>query len=415
MAVNVKYVVAAIVVVVVVVAGVSAYVLFVPPAPETIKIGAIGPLSAPGAYESGIFMRNAMQLAVDDVNAAGGVLDKDLELIYEDTAATPEKGVAAANKLILEDRVVALTGEYHSSVCNAVNEVAEANEIPFLVTECWADVITEEGHDYTFRLAPYNSYMADIVWVGFVDYFNFTNVVMLVEDTDWGTGLRNVLEPRLEALGISVTAQVVDRTRTDFTSELTSFQAMTPKPDLLMDIMTGAAEKIIINQAYEIGLAPDCFIISADGDPAYPEWWGVVEDNGVTVVFPTMYSPKVQLTDVGEKFRTDYFNRHGREPEYVAMEGYDSILVLADAIERAGSTDPTKIAEALRTASVKGTRATITFSVDSADKGVNARWQQWLDVPVYLLQYQAKGLSQAEADVVYPLQFKTAELMYPGP
>ncbi|HSR29635.1 MAG TPA: ABC transporter substrate-binding protein, partial [Anaerolineae bacterium] len=86
------------------------------PSGETIRIGGVGPLSAPGTVVGGIAMQFAMNLAVQDINEAGGVLGKPLELIFADTEGLPERGGAVVERLINENGVVAITGEYHSAV-----------------------------------------------------------------------------------------------------------------------------------------------------------------------------------------------------------------------------------------------------------------------------------------------------------
>ncbi|MFN2292229.1 MAG: ABC transporter substrate-binding protein, partial [Anaerolineae bacterium] len=93
------------------------------PEGETIRIGGVGPLSAPGSVVGGIGMQFAMNLAVKDINEQGGVLGKPLELVFADTEGLPERGAAVAERLITENGVVAITGEYHSAVGLAELEV----------------------------------------------------------------------------------------------------------------------------------------------------------------------------------------------------------------------------------------------------------------------------------------------------
>ena len=92
-------------------------------AADTIKVGGVAPLSAPGSYQQGQELVYGLEWAVDDVNAAGGLLGKQVELIIEDTRNTPAQGATAIEKLITHDGVVGVAGEYHSSVCKAEIEV----------------------------------------------------------------------------------------------------------------------------------------------------------------------------------------------------------------------------------------------------------------------------------------------------
>ncbi|HID09393.1 TPA: hypothetical protein EYP13_04135, partial [Candidatus Micrarchaeota archaeon] len=125
-------------------------------AQEYILIGGVAPLSAPGAAESGHEMKLAMEMAVEEINAAGGVLGKPIKLVVEDTRGLPEEGAAAMNRLA-DMGVVGVVGEFHSAVAKAEIEVAQARKTPFIISEAWADVLTAKQYEYVFRLAPANS------------------------------------------------------------------------------------------------------------------------------------------------------------------------------------------------------------------------------------------------------------------
>jgi len=85
-----------------------------PRAADPIKVGWVGPLSPPGGYAEGALMKQAAQLAADEINAKGGVLGRQIEVVFADTRGKPEEGTAAAERLISQEKVVAITGEFHS-------------------------------------------------------------------------------------------------------------------------------------------------------------------------------------------------------------------------------------------------------------------------------------------------------------
>src|SRR5262252_5458549 len=85
-------------------------------AADPIKVGWVGPLSPPGGYAEGALMKQAAEIAAEEINAKGGVLGRPIQLIAQDTRGKPEEGTAAAERLISQDKVVAITGEFHSSV-----------------------------------------------------------------------------------------------------------------------------------------------------------------------------------------------------------------------------------------------------------------------------------------------------------
>ncbi|MEM7535120.1 MAG: ABC transporter substrate-binding protein, partial [Chloroflexota bacterium] len=118
---------------------------------DVIKIGALAPLSAPGTVVGGEAMRDAMMIAESDINARGGILGKQVEIIIEDSEGLPERGMAVMEKLINQDGVVAVGGGYHSSVGVASKEVAADNNVPVVFAETWNDTITSSMLDQIFR------------------------------------------------------------------------------------------------------------------------------------------------------------------------------------------------------------------------------------------------------------------------
>jgi branched-chain amino acid transport system substrate-binding protein len=118
-----------------------------------IKVGVVLPLT--GAQQKfGEIQKNSFQMALEEINAAGGVNGRPVELLIEDDRSKIDIGRSAAEKLILKDQVVALTGGYSSDVTFAVAAVAQHRKVPFLITTGAADEITELGAEYVFRLNP---------------------------------------------------------------------------------------------------------------------------------------------------------------------------------------------------------------------------------------------------------------------
>src|SRR5262249_21931358 len=116
---------------------IAALVLFSAPftappanAADPIKVGWVGPLSPPGGYAEGALMKQAAELAAEEINAKGGVLGRPIQVVFQDTRGQPEEGTAAAERLISQEKVVAITGEFHSSVFLAEMEVAHNAGIP---------------------------------------------------------------------------------------------------------------------------------------------------------------------------------------------------------------------------------------------------------------------------------------------
>ncbi|HET8998039.1 MAG TPA: ABC transporter substrate-binding protein, partial [bacterium] len=156
-------------------------------AAEPIKIGEVGPLSPPGGYEDGKLMLDAAQMAVEEINAAGGVLSRPIKLIEADTRGKPEEGTAAAERLITQEKVAAIFGEFHSGVFLAEMEVAHKNGIPIVAVDVWNNKITAKGYAEVFRVAPNQAIIANR-YADWIAAAGFKNVLVMYEKTPGGEG-----------------------------------------------------------------------------------------------------------------------------------------------------------------------------------------------------------------------------------
>ncbi|MDF2682267.1 MAG: transporter substrate-binding protein [Brevibacillus sp.] len=373
---------------------------------DVIKIGGIGPLTPPGSPVLGEEIQKAMQLAVDDVNQKG-VLGKKLQLFYEDSAGSPEKGQSAMEKLIKKEQVVAIAGEGHSSAALAEIEVAKRDNVPFIVAEAWSDAITEKGYENIFRVAPNNSMFSKRV-VEYVEFAGFKNVAILAEDSDWGIGNVDLLKKQLTEKGIPFKSIVVDRNTKDFVPQLLD---MTKdfQPDIILNIMTGVGCYLVVKQAHELGIAPSAktAMLMGGADAAYPEIWETTGEAAKYLIWQAPYHPKAKFTDLTQPVVKAYEEKNGRKPTYAALHAYDTVLLLADAITRAGSTESAKVIKALEETKLEGTRGTITFPVE---KGVD--YHNWLPSLLFM-QYTQLNQSPDDAEILFPKDVSTATYVKP--
>ena len=380
-------------------------------AADTIKVGGVAPLSAPGSYQQGQELVFGLEWAVDDVNAAGGLLGKQVELIIEDTRNTPAQGATAIEKLITKDGVVGVAGEYHSSVCKAEIEVFHQRGVPFVIGSCWADSLTEAGYDEVFRTSVYSSKMAENM-VALMMANGIKKAAALVEDSDYGIGIAKNLEIVIERLnaGIEFTYDVVEKTSKDFVPILLKYKTQV-KPEVVISAVTPPGGFLVLKQAHEIRFAPSSETVYIDGTCTAQNdkvFWEAVRDAGNHVVMSCPFSPSVELTDLGEQIKQRYIDRFERQPNYLPLQGYDAMYALLSAIKNAGTTDSKAVIAELQALNLTGTRGDIVFAQED---GV---WhQQWKDVPTFIFQYSEVGQSAGDAAVLYPPQFATAELMRP--
>src|SRR5215472_14460992 len=161
-------------------------------AAEPIKIGEVGPLSPPGGYEDGKLMLDAAQMAIDEVNKAGGVLGRPIKLVEADTRGKPEEGTAGAERLTAQEHAVGIFGEFHSGVFLAEMEVAHKTGTPIIAVDVWANKITAKGYPEVFRVAPCQAIIANR-YADWMAAAGFKNVLLMYEKTDGGEGHRDVL------------------------------------------------------------------------------------------------------------------------------------------------------------------------------------------------------------------------------
>lgn len=395
------------------------------PEPEaeaaTIRIGGIGPLSAPGSVVGGIAMQFAMNLAVKDINEAGGVLGKPLELVFGDTEGLPERGGAVVERLITENKVVAITGEYHSAVGLVELEVCHEYGVPCLFSETWNDKITESGYMEVFRIAPTSSMNARATaeWFKAV---GVETVVSIVENTDYGTGQNEKDKSFFDVLGIEeVDAVFVELGTEDFVPILTRIQAIDPPPDAIRVAVTGETSYNLEQQMAELGIAPSADTIGTANQVAIqPEFWESVP-NGNYYVYSLVGLPPSLYNDTTTHVADAYKAQFDTDPPSYALEAYDSVWIIADAIERAGTTDSAALIEALEATDIVLAQGRYYFPYNSKnpvpdDGSVPAyMWHQWPDPAVLLLQYFETGQDWKDAAVIWPEVYQTHGTLYIEP
>lgn len=378
-----------------------------------IKIGGLAPLSAPGSVTGGEAMRDAMRIAVADINAAGGVLGCQVELVVVDTEGLPERGAAVMERLITQDRVVAVGGGYHSSVGIAAKDVAEAKGVPVVFAETWNDRITADGQKFIFRIAPLSSEVSKIYAQFAATVPGVKKAVILAENTDYGLPASEETKAGLDAAGITSTTFTVDIGTQDFSGIIERIRA--EKPDMIIQLLTGEATYNFTQQAAEAGMGPGDLPMTCDQAALESgAFWQNVPDGNLCFM-NAVGLPRSLFNEKTNAFVAAYTKATGKSAaESYAMEAYDSIGIIAAAITAAGSTDGNAIVTALENIRYSGTLGEITFPVNSSNPPEKAGrtpnfWHQFPDPAVTMVQYQTQNQSAADAVVVFPDRYKTGE------
>ncbi|MCK4473350.1 MAG: ABC transporter substrate-binding protein, partial [Anaerolineae bacterium] len=366
-----------------------------------ITIGATVPLSPPGSVSGGEAMKVALEIAADEINAAGGVLGMPIQLIISDTAGTPELGEEAMD-YFAQIGVAGVVGEYHSAVGLPMAEKAHEHHIPVIFAETWSDNITASGYGEIFRIAPASSMVADLR-PNYVAEIGFDNVVIMTEDSSYGNAAAAAMKSRLGEKGIASQTFTATVGTTYFRPVISEIQALDPTPQAVIVLLTGSSSFIFEQQAAEAGLAPSADTVCIANQVAgWAEgFWQNVPD-GNYCVFQRVGIVPAHYHDRTWAFATEYMSRTGKTfVESYAMEGYDSLIIMANAISRAGSTDPDAIIVAIETTDLVGAQGRYYFPYGSSSPvpgDVPAyMWHQWPDPHILMLQYFEVGQTMDEA------------------
>ncbi|MEU5461020.1 ABC transporter substrate-binding protein [Streptomyces althioticus] len=338
---------------------------------SSVRLGALVPLTRPGWVEAGRHLLAGLDLAVRDVNDAGGIDGRPLELVVRDTAADPERASAAVDELAGLG-VAAVAGEYHSVVARAAAARADALGVPFLCSSAVLDPLTEEPMEWVARLAPAQSHG----WAVYADFLLGAGRRRIAVATQpsvyWASGTR-VLRDHLAPRGGTVV-------------ELDA-NALSPEAlcDALVDHGATALLLLVGNPEPAVPIVravrgdrrlAEILIGAPAGQPEFAEWAEVLGEDGTGIPF-LRYLPE-RLGPLGERVGKELRERLGEAPSFVAFEGWDTVTVLADMM-RSHGTDRAAIAESWPRVAVEGTRGPIRFS---RTPGINVWQSAWTPIQV---------------------------------
>lgn len=326
-----------------------------------IKIGGVAPLTGHVATY-GISTKNAAQLAIDAVNAEGGVSIGGekyiINYIVEDDQGTPEVAANAFRKLMDQDEVVAIIGSVTSNCTLAGAPIAQDAGVPVISPTSTAVQVTLTG-DYIFRACFLDPFQGAVVAnFSFNDLNARTGAVIFDNANDYTKGLAEAFRENFEELGGEVVAyeSFTEESKTvDYSAQLTNIKSA--NPDVLFVDAYYAAAAMIANQARDLGIT--AYFVGADGwDSAqFTELGGDAVEGGY---FCNHYSPE-DPRPVVQDFVKEYAEKFGQTPDALATLAYDAALILIDSLERAGSTDGAAIRDAIAATDLDCVSGQITY------------------------------------------------------
>lgn len=330
------------------------------PDATTVKIGGIGPLT--GAYANyGLSEKNGAELAVKEINEAGGIAGKQIELSYQDSQGESESAVNAYGKLMDWGMEVSL-GCVLSGENASVVAAARDDDVLLLTPSGSADKCID-GNDKAFRVCFYNSYQGAAA----AQYIKDNNMVDTVgilyqSDNDYSVGLYNAFVAKCGELGITIaeTQTFTSSTNTDFSTQVNALVASGVK---LVFIPIYAEEASTFLTQARGKFAGDVYFFGADGLDGI---LGKVEQD------PTIANNVLMLTPFAadnpsenvQSFVKKYQEAYGATPDQFAADAYDAVYAIKAAIEKAGSTSGDALASALTSLTVEGVTGTMTWGSD---------------------------------------------------
>jgi branched-chain amino acid transport system substrate-binding protein len=310
------------------------------PAPKPIKIGLPVILTGSDTYVFGEMIRDASIMAVEEINASGGVLGRPLELVVLDDAGDPAQAVAVAHKLCEDQEIVAVMG--HAFSGTTIPTMPVYNECRLAQLELGSNPrITVQGYDHVFRITCANDLIAGYAGADYVvEKKAIKSVAVIHNKTMWGEAVATVFMKRCEELGVKITSfQGIDANAVDFTPTLTKVNAENPEAVYF----AGYSESALVrNQMSDLGMKQ--LYIAAEATSS--EYVDAVKERGIGTLAPTA-APPTDFRPETRKFTAAFKARWGKEPEEWSPVYYDVVYAVAAAIKQAGAADRNAIIKAL--------------------------------------------------------------------
>ncbi|MFH0519497.1 ABC transporter substrate-binding protein [Streptomyces sp. M41] len=319
-----------------------------------VRLGALVPLTPPGWVEAGRHLLAGLDLAVREVNDAGGIDGRPLELLVRDTAADPERAAAAMDEFAGLD-VTAVVGEYHSVVARAAAARADALGVPFLCSSAVLDALTEEPTRWVARLAPAQS-RGWRIYADFLLGAGRSRIAVATQPSVYWASGTHILREYLTTRG----GTVVELDANALTPEALC-DALVEQDVTALLLLVGQPEPAMpfVRAVRGDGRLARLLIGAPAGQPEFAAWAASLGGDGAGIPF-LRYLPQ-RLGPLGERVGEELRKRLGEAPSFVAFEGWDSIAVLAEVLREHG-TDRTAVAGSWPHVAVEGTRGPIRFS-----------------------------------------------------
>jgi branched-chain amino acid transport system substrate-binding protein len=366
------------------------------PASDVIKVGVYGDLT--GQTSSfGQSTKNGIELAVEEINNAGGVGGKKIQLVIEDDQGRPEQAKTVVQKLISQDKVQAVLGEVASTNSLAAAPVAQEAKIPMITPSSTNPKVTETG-DYISRVCFIDPFQGSVMAKFSANTLHAKTAAILGDvNSDYSKGLTQFFEDEFTKLGGKVVAkEAYTQTDPDFKGQLTKIRNL--NPDVIYIPGYYGQVGIIAKQARELDM--NMPLLGGDGWDS-PEIWKLGGPSLKNTFISNHYSAENPAPEI-QNFVKAYKAKFNVEPDSLAALAYDAAKVLADAIKRAGgASDSAKLKDAINsTKDFAGVTGKITL--DSGRNAVKPAVVLELDPAASKLKYKETISPEGSASTTAP-------------
>ena len=366
---------------------------------QDLKFSIPLPLTGPVA-KFGEIEKNSYLIALEEINAGGGIKGRKVVLEFEDSQGKPEISRSITEKIIDVKKQPVIFGEYSSSCSKAVAAVAEERKIPYLVVTGATDDITQQNYKYVFRMSPSNAYYASGLLSFFKEVVKPTSIAVLYESSDFGTSGAEDMIKQAEKFPMKVLVkEKYEKGAVDFKPILSKVKSVRPDVIYMVSYVMDAA--LLMKQIKELRIDAKLFAGGAAGF-AIPEFIESAKEASEYVVSATLWSPQVVYPGAKE-FAEKYKRLYKDYPSYHGAEAYSALYIIKDVLNRAKSMTPDDIRVAM-----KPTNMTTAFGPIKFEDKEGYTNQNFMDTLVM-------QVINGKHETIWPQKYASKKYIFPIP
>jgi branched-chain amino acid transport system substrate-binding protein len=344
--------------------------------------------------------KRSYEIALEEINAKGGIKGKKIVLEFEDSQGKPDVSRSIAEKLIDVKKQPVIFGEYSSSCSKAIAAVAEERKTPYMVVTGATDDITQQNYKYVFRMNPTNAYYASGLMSFLKEVVKPTSIAILYESSDFGTSGAEDMVKQAEKFPMKVLVkEQYEKGAVDFKPILSKVKA--EKPDVIYMVSYVMDAALLTRQIKELRIDAKLFAGGAAGF-AIPEFIQSAKEAADYVVTATLWSPQVVYPGAKE-FAEKYKKLYKDYPSYHGAEAYSALYIIKDVLTRAKSLTRDDIRVAMKATNMMTVFGPIKF--DDKEGYTNQNFMDTLVLQVINGQFET----------IWPQKYATKKYIYPIP